>query len=60
MKFLKIIIVALCGVGLFMGGYICGKPGNDFLNLATVTDFEATEHGVLLHTEDGNGYFIER
>ena len=45
------------------GVYLYGEdaePESDFLNLATVTDFEATEHGVLLHTEDGNGYFIER
>ena len=33
---------------------------SDFINLATITGFEATEHGVLLHTEDGNGYFIAR
>ena len=45
------------------GVYLYGEesePESDFLNLATVTDFEATEHGVLLHTEDGNGYFIEK
>lgn len=45
------------------GVYLYGEdaePENDLINLATVTDFEATEHGVLLHTEDGNGYFIER
>ena len=45
------------------GVYLYGEdaePESDFLNLATVTDFEATEHGVLLHTEDGNGYFIAR
>ena len=45
------------------GVYLYGEdaePESDFLNLATVTDFEATEHGILLHTEDGNGYFIAR
>lgn len=45
------------------GVYLYGKdaePESDFLNLATVIDFEATEHGILLHTEDGNGYFIEK
>ena len=45
------------------GVYLYGEeaePESDFINLATVTDFEATEHGVLLHTEDGNGYFIEK
>lgn len=44
------------------GVYLYGEaePEGDFINLATVIDFEATEHGVLLHTEDGNGYFIAR
>lgn len=64
MNIFKIIITVLCGIGLFVGGYTCGnyntKPGINYLNMDAVTDFEATEHGVLLHTEDGNGYFIAR
>lgn len=45
------------------GVYLYGEdaePKSDFLNLATVTSYEATDNGVLLHTEDGNGYFIAR
>ena len=45
------------------GIYLFGEDeneNNDFLNLATVTSYEASEHGVLLHTADGNGYFIEK
>lgn len=45
------------------GVYLYGEeaePESDFLNLATVTNYETTEHGILLHTEDGNGYFIAR
>lgn len=45
------------------GVYLYGEESeteSDFINLATVTDFEATEHGILFNTEDGNGYFIER
>lgn len=45
------------------GVYLYGEDAeteSDFLNLATVTDYEATERGILLHTEDGNGYFIAR
>ena len=45
------------------GVYLYGEeaePESDFLNLATVTGYDATEQGVLLHTEDGNGYFIAR
>ena len=45
------------------GVYLYGEDAeteSDFINLAIVTDFEATEQGILLHTEDGNGYFIEK
>ena len=45
------------------GVYLYGEdaePESDFLNLATVTSYETTKHGILLHTEDGNGYFIEK
>lgn len=45
------------------GVYLYGEdaePESDFINLATVTNYEATEHGILLHTADGNGYFIEK
>ena len=45
------------------GVYLYGEdaePESEFLNLATVTSYEATEQGVLLHTADGNGYFIEK
>ena len=40
--------------GVFLYGEE-SEPESDLLNLATVT-----ECGVLLHTEDGNGYFIAR
>lgn len=36
------------------------RTENDYINLATVTGFDATESGVLLYTEDGNGYYIEK
>ena len=45
------------------GVYLYGEesePESDFINLATVTDFETTDNGILLHTADGNGYFIAR
>lgn len=60
MKIFKIILAVLSAVVLFVGGYIYGKPGSDFLNMATVTTFESSENGVLLITEDGNGYYIEK
>ena len=60
MKVFKIIMAVVCAVALFVSGYVCGKPGSEFLNMETVVGYEATEHGILLHTEDGNGYFIEK
>lgn len=60
MKVFKIIMAVLLAVALIVGGYTYGKPGSEFLNMETVKTFEASENGVLLITEDGNGYFIER
>lgn len=67
MRVFKIIISVLLVVGLFVGGYTVGhrqKPERvnkgDFLDMETVTTFEATSEGVLLITEDGNGYYIEK
>lgn len=42
------------------GIYLYGEDKTEVLNLATVTGYEATAEGVLLHTADGNGYFIEK
>ena len=60
MKVFKIIVAVLVAVGLFVGGYIYGKPGSEFLNMETVATFEASESGCLLVTDDGNGYYIEK
>jgi hypothetical protein len=32
----------------------------EYLNLATVVGYDVSENGILLHTNDGNGYFIEK
>ena len=46
---------------LSKGVYLYGEEAkSDFLNLATVTTFEATSDGVMLITEDGSGYYIEK
>lgn len=42
------------------GIYLYGEDKTELLNLATVTGYEATAEGVLLHTADGNGYYIEK
>lgn len=33
---------------------------DEYLNMATVIGYETSEDGVLLLTNDGNGYFIEK
>lgn len=45
------------GKYLFGDKYIIEE---DYLNLATVVDFDTTESGLMLYTNDGNGYYIAR
>ena len=33
---------------------------SEYLNMATVVDYETSDEGVMLITADGNGYFIEK
>lgn len=33
---------------------------NDYINMNDVTDFEATETGLMLYTSDGSGYYWEK
>ena len=33
---------------------------SDMLNMNTVTDFEATETGLMLYTSNGDGYYWEK
>ena len=44
------------GKYLFGDRYISGE----YLDLATVVGYDTTENGILLHTTDGNGYYIEK
>lgn len=44
---------------IFFGIFPKQKP-NDIIDLNTVIGYDATEYGVLLHTSDGNGYYIEK
>lgn len=32
---------------------------NNYLDMRTVVEYENTDSGILLHTEDENGYFLE-
>ncbi len=47
------------GKYLFGDRYILEKPNDEYLNLATVVDVEISENGVILITNDGNGYCLE-
>lgn len=42
------------------GKYLYGEDEPDYLDMKTVVGFDATENGVLLHTADGGGYYIEK
>ena len=45
------------GKYLFGNNYIVK---NEYINLAMVTGYDVTETGIMLHTNDGNGYYIEK
>lgn len=36
------------------------QNSNDMLDMRTVTDFDATDTGIMLYTKDGSGYYWER
>lgn len=42
----------------FIGGTKTNTENH--LNMETVIDFEATETGLMLYTNDGNGYYLEK
>ena len=47
------------GISLF-GDTTTAEESDSILDLATVIDFAATENGVMLYTNDGQGYYIEK
>ena len=45
------------------GKYLFGNEyivKNEYINLAMVTGYDVTETGIMLHTNDGSGYYIEK
>lgn len=56
------IITLITAILISVVSFICGTRTNTehHLNLQTVIDFEATESGLMLYTNDGNGYYLER
>ena len=57
-RLLTIIIALLIGIVSFIGGTKVNTENS--LNLNTVVGFDATEYGLMLYTNNGNGYFIEK
>lgn len=43
-------------------GFLIGVSGYDnekYLDMTTVVDYDATENGIHLYTDDGSGYYLE-
>lgn len=58
----KITYIVLT-LALTTSAFLLGKSMPDkenYLNMETVTDFKATETGLMLYTQDGSGYYWER
>lgn len=57
-KILIVITMLLISVVSFIGGTKTNTEHH--LNMKTVVDFEVTENGLMLYTNDGNGYYLEK
>lgn len=58
----KIAYIALT-LALTASVFLLGKSMPDkenYLNMESVTDFDATETGLMVYTSDGSGYYWER
>lgn len=58
----KIAYITLT-LALTTSAFLLGKSVPDkenYLNMETVVDFDATETGLMLYTQDGSGYYWER
>lgn len=57
-KVITFTIAVIIAVASFIGGTKVNTEHH--LNMNTVIGFEVTEGGILLHTNDGNGYYLEK
>lgn len=58
----KIIYITLT-MALTTSAFLLGKSMPDkenYINMESITDFDATETGLMLYTQDGSGYYWER
>lgn len=58
MKTITTILITAAMTALITASILMHK--SNYLNMSDVTDFEATETGVTLYTEDGTGWYWER
>lgn len=57
---IKHVTILIC---LIVAAFIIGRSFSDkntYLNMTSVCDFKVTETGLMLYTEDGDGYYWER
>lgn len=57
-KILTITLMLTISILSFIGGTKTNTENS--LNMNTVIDYEITETGLMLYTNDGNGYYIEK
>ena len=59
---LTLIIITII-ISIFLGyllGNLQAKSNEHCIDMQTVIDFDATETGLYLYTNDGNGYYWEK
>ena len=57
---IKHVTILICFI---VAAFIIGRSfpdKNTYLNMTSVCDFKVTETGLMLYTEDGDGYYWER
>ncbi len=57
-KILTVISMLIISILSFIGGTKANTENS--LNMNTVVNYETTESGLMLYTNDGNGYYIEK
>ncbi|MBT9788688.1 hypothetical protein GPK90_04930 [Clostridium sp. MCC344] len=60
---MKKIAYGIAVLALTASAFLLGKSMPDkenYINMETVTDFDATETGLMLYTANGDGYYWER
>ena len=60
---MKKIAYIVLTMALTASAFLLGKSMPDkenYLNMESITDFDATETGLMLYTQDGSGYYWER